>query len=58
MCMYKSLNNQPYQARQTLVNINFTQRPSYTFAVSVNKCWGEVVIPLMILTIEYPLQIK
>ena len=56
--MYKSLNNQPYQARQTLVNINFTQRPSYTFAVSVNKCWGEVVIPLMIHTIEYALQIK
>ena len=58
MCMYKSLNNQPCQARQTLVNINFTQRPSYSFAVSVNKCWGEVAIPLMIHTIEYALQKK
>ena len=54
--MYKSLNNKPYQARQTLVNINFTQRPSYTFAVSVNKCWGQVVIPLMIHTIEHALK--
>ena len=56
--MYKSLNNQSYQVRQTLVNINFTQRPSYSFAVSVNKCWGEVAIPLMIHTIEYALQKK
>ena len=35
-----SLNNQPSQARPTLVNINSNQPLYYPFTVSVNKCGG------------------
>ena len=35
-----SLNNQPCQARPTLVNINSDEILSYSFTVSVNKCGG------------------
>ena len=33
-----SLNNQPCQARLTLVNTNSDETLSYSFTVSVNKC--------------------
>ena len=35
-----TLNNQPCQARPTLVNINSDETLFYPFTVSVNKCGG------------------
>ena len=35
-----SLNNQPCQARPTLVEINCNETLLYPFTVSVNKCGG------------------
>ena len=35
-----SLNNQPCQARLTLVNINSNQLLYYPYTVSINKCGG------------------
>ena len=37
---YVTLNNQPFQTRQTRVDINSNETLFYPFNVSVNKCGG------------------
>ena len=54
-----SLNNQSYQARQTLVNINSNQLLYYPFTVSVTLNVVEAVILSMIIhLLEHVFQIR
>ena len=36
----KSMNNQSYMVRQTLIDLNFDELLYYSFIISINRCHG------------------